>query len=150
MVQPYLLERKWTTKGYLRVLKSLLNVAVANAFAVYSSRKKTCHLTYVLGLIKAPIHTNKPQGTSPTGSRRQSVVHPPECLLGRYFTGKIPRTWRKQSCKEAILFVRYRIKGRSKFIGVLAGKWAWTWTPVLSCFTPSWSVNLLVTTEALI
>jgi hypothetical protein len=100
----------------------LLNVAVPAAFVVYNSRNKTCHFTYVLGRKKAPIHTHKPQGTSPTESGRPSIVHPPEWLLGRYFTGKNPPTQRKQNCKEDALFVHCRRKGRSQFVDVLAAK----------------------------
>jgi hypothetical protein len=43
---------------------------------VYNSRNRTHHFTYRLDLIKALIHTHKPQITSPAGSGRPSIIHP--------------------------------------------------------------------------
>jgi hypothetical protein len=75
--------------------KRLINVAVHNAFGICNSRNKT-YLIYRSDLIKALILTYKPQAASPAGHGRPSIIHsPPERLLERHYTEKIPPTGKK-------------------------------------------------------
>jgi capsular polysaccharide biosynthesis protein len=75
------MEGKQAKRWYVKFLKRLLNVAVHNAFVVYSSLNKPHHLTYILDLIKVVL-THKPQVTSPAGPGRPSINYPPERLWG--------------------------------------------------------------------
>ena len=56
---------------------------------------------------------------------------------------------KRENSKDSALFVRYRRKGRSQFVGVPTAKQACTWNPVSDYLTCKLTTKLTVTPEAL-
>jgi len=55
--------------------------------------------------------------------------------MGRHLIEKIHITEKRENSKDSALFVWYRRKGRSQFVGIPTAKQACTWSPVSNCHT---------------
>jgi hypothetical protein len=96
MLQPYLLERKRTTKWYKKLFKRLLNVAVHNAMVIYRchpNKKNIDTLKFRLSLAQGLVEKHG-SGVRPVYGR-PSIEPPPKRLMERHFLERIPATGKK-------------------------------------------------------
>jgi hypothetical protein len=97
MLQPYLLERKKSTKWYKKLFKRLLNVAIHNAMVIYRSlpnNKNMDTLKFRLSQAKGLVEKYGSRVPRPVYGR-PSVEPPPKRLTERHFLERIPATGKK-------------------------------------------------------
>jgi hypothetical protein len=94
MLQPYLLERKKSTKWYPKLFKRLLNVAMHNAMVTYqclSNNKNIDTLKFRLSLAQGLVEKHSSAVPCPVYGR-QLLELAPKRLTERHFLERIPAT----------------------------------------------------------
>jgi hypothetical protein len=92
MLQPYLLERKKSTKWYQKLFKRLLNVAIHNTMVIYQclpNNKNMDTLKFKLSLSQGLVEKHS------SAVPRPSLEPPPKRLTERHFFEHIPTTGKK-------------------------------------------------------
>jgi hypothetical protein len=119
MLQPYLLERKRTTKWYKKLFKRLLNVAVHNAMVIYRchpNKKNIDTLKFRLSLAQGLVEKHGSGVPRPVYGRPS--IEPPPKRLTEHFLERIPATGKKaKPQKRCVVCAKYGT--RNLFIGLV-------------------------------
>jgi hypothetical protein len=104
MLQPYLLERKKSTKWYLKLFKRVLSVAIHNTVVIYRplpNNKNMDTINFRLSLAQGIVEKHGPAVPRPVYGRL-SLELPPKRRTERHFLEGIPATGRQNLKKDVV------------------------------------------------
>jgi hypothetical protein len=121
MLQPYLLERKKSTKWYLKLFKRLLSIEIHDAMVIYRCLPNNRNLDTLkvrLSLAQGLVEEHGSAVHCPVYGR-PSLEPPPKRLTQHISWSIFPPQERRQNLKKDVKCAQNVAKGRNRFIGVV-------------------------------